>query len=69
MCYHNYFVVIEYPGIYKIALRTDDPKFGGLNPVDANSKYVAYDCHCQGRKCIVHIGIPSRCGFGLKLGR
>jgi 1,4-alpha-glucan branching enzyme len=67
--FHNYYVGIEYPGVYKIRLSTDDPMFGGWNRVSPVSEFFTEDYNWQNRRCRVQIGIPHQCAFVLKFDR
>jgi 1,4-alpha-glucan branching enzyme len=59
----DYRVGVERPGQYKIALSTDDEKFGGFNRVDTNQIHFTLAEGHAGRNQFIHTYLPARTGF------
>ncbi|KAH6915121.1 1,4-alpha-glucan branching enzyme [Coprinopsis sp. MPI-PUGE-AT-0042] len=58
--YTDYRVGVEVAGEYRIALSSDEKKFGGYDNVAITSKFFTTDLEWNGRKNYVQVYIPSR---------
>jgi 1,4-alpha-glucan branching enzyme len=66
--YTDYRIGVEVPGVYKIALDTDDKKFGGHGLID----HAKTECHTtnlewNNRKNFIQVYLPSRSAVALAL--
>ncbi|KAK4633814.1 1,4-alpha-glucan-branching enzyme [Fulvia fulva] len=63
----DYRVGVEQAGTYKIVLNTDEPKYGGLNRVQNDSRFFTTDFEWNGRKNFLQVYIPTRSAIVLAL--
>lgn len=61
----DYRIGVEQPGVYKIVLNSDEPKFGGHALLDADTEYHSQDYGHGGRRNSLLVYIPSRVGIVL----
>uniref|UniRef100_A0A915DM76 Alpha-amylase/branching enzyme C-terminal all beta domain-containing protein n=1 Tax=Ditylenchus dipsaci TaxID=166011 RepID=A0A915DM76_9BILA len=62
----GYKIGVDVPGIYKMVLNSDDPKFGGHNRLDPNQTFHTFPEGYGGRGNHVSVYIPSRVAIVLE---
>ena len=55
--YTDYRVGVEEPGVYHVALSSDESKFGGFDNIALNSQYPTTPMEWNGRKNWLHVSL------------
>ncbi|EME47895.1 glycoside hydrolase family 13 protein [Dothistroma septosporum NZE10] len=63
----DYRVGVEQAGTYRIVLNTDEPKYGGLNRVQNDTRFFTTDFAWNNRKNFLQVYIPTRSAIVLAL--